>query len=70
MSLPARPGPPGRSQKEPTYYDPANERKILLKKFSKDDLRFVLSQLDLEFEKQIGYDYGYIRDILDLGFIP
>lgn len=40
------------------------ERKKLLATYTKEDLRFVLSQLDMEFEKRIGYDYTYIYDIL------
>jgi len=45
--------------------DPDQEKKEMLKKYSKEDLRFVLSQLDLAFERQIGYDYGYVYDILN-----
>lgn len=38
---------------------------MLLEKYSKEDLRFVLSQLDLEFEKRIGYDYSYVYEMLN-----
>jgi len=44
--------------------DPEEEKKELLKKYTKDDLQFVLSQLDLEFEKEIGYNYDYVYDII------
>ena len=47
------------------FFSPNLEKKNLLKKYSKDDLRFVLSQLDLEFEKEIGYDYSYVYELLD-----
>ena len=43
---------------------PYKERKKALEKYTKDDLRFVLSQLDLEFEKEIGYDYNYVYKML------
>lgn len=46
------------------YFNVQKEREETLQMYEKDDLRFVLSQLDLEFEKQIGYDYSYINDIL------
>ena len=42
-----------------------NERKILLRKYSIDDLQFVLSQLDMELEQRIGYDYTYIYELLN-----
>lgn len=54
-----------RYNKKKIKIDPEEEKMRMLKKYSKDDLRFVLSQLDLEFEKKIGYDYGYIYDILN-----
>jgi len=51
-------------------YDAAHERELLLKRYTKEDLRFVLSQLDLEFEKKIGYDYSYIYELLNRDDIP
>ena len=44
-------------------FDSKKEREML-DVYSKEDLRFVLSQLDLEFEKSIGYDYKYVDDYL------
>jgi hypothetical protein len=41
------------------------KKKKMLEMYSKEDLRFVLSQLDLEFEKQLGYDYSYVYEILN-----
>lgn len=51
-------------------YNPDRERKVLLKRYTKEDLRFVLSQLDLDFEKKIGYDYGYVYEMLKQDNIP
>ena len=45
--------------------DVLNERKELLERYSIDDLRFVLSQLDMELEQRIGYDYSYIHEVLN-----
>lgn len=44
--------------------DATKETKQMLAKYTKEDLRFVLSQLDLEFERKIGYDYDYIFEML------
>ena len=41
------------------------EKMYMLSKYSKRDLLFVLSQLDMEFEKQLGYDYSYIYEMLE-----
>ena len=46
-------------------YDVNFERKRMLANYSKEDLRFVLSQLDLEFEKKMGYDYSYVYEMLN-----
>ena len=47
-------------------YDASHEKKELLKLYTKDDLRFVLSQIDLVFEQQqLGYDYRYVHEILN-----
>jgi len=48
-----------------TAFDVASEKKHLLESYTKDDLRFVLSQLDMEFELTLGYDYGYIYELLE-----
>jgi hypothetical protein len=50
---------------EKQVFDPIDERKKMLAMFSKEDINFVLSQLDLDFEKSIGYDYSYIHEILN-----
>jgi hypothetical protein len=46
-------------------FDPYEERKKMLALYSKEDLKFVLSQLDLNFEKSIGYDYRYVFEMLN-----
>jgi hypothetical protein len=46
-------------------FDVNFEKKQMLVDYTKEDLRFVLSQLDLEFEKKIGYDYSYVYEMLD-----
>lgn len=46
-------------------FDSKKEHREMLDIYSKEDLRFVLSQLDLEFEKSIGYDYTYVYDLLE-----
>ena len=33
--------------------------------YSTADLRFVLNQLDLDFEHKIGYNYDYVKGMLD-----
>ena len=43
-------------------HDEEGER--LLQQYTKDDLMFVLSQLDLEFERKIGYTYDYVFEML------
>jgi len=43
-------------------FDPIKEREEMLKLFSKEDINIVLSQLDLDFEMSIGYDYSYIQE--------
>ena len=37
---------------------------LLLRRYSKEDLRYILSQLDMEFEKKLGYNYDYVYDML------
>ena len=51
-------------------YDANKEKKVLLKRYSKEELRFVLSQLDMEFEKKIGYNYDYVYRLLDSPDVP
>ncbi len=51
-------------------YNAESERRTLLRRYSHEDLRYVLSQLDLEFEKSIGYDYDYIHEMLDQPEVP
>lgn len=46
-------------------YNVNKEKKMLLKRYSKEELRFVLSQLDMEFEKKLGYNYDYVYRLLD-----
>ena len=45
--------------------DVKQETMKLLSIYSKEDLGFVLSQLDLKFEKKLGYDYSYVFDMLN-----
>ena len=46
-------------------FDPIVERESLLRHYSKKDLCFVMSQLDLAFEEEIlGYNYDYVYDLL------
>jgi hypothetical protein len=52
-------------QKENRKIDPLQEKKKMLEMYSKEDLRFVLSQLDLAFEKRLGYDYSYVYEMLN-----
>lgn len=54
-----------KEKRIPKKYDLKPERKEMLRWYSKDDLQFVVSQLDLNFERSIGYDYGYIYDIIN-----
>jgi hypothetical protein len=51
-------------------YNADRERKMLLKRYTKEDLRFVLSQLDLEFERKIGYNYDYVYELLKRDDVP
>ena len=52
-----------QTEKEQTF-DAHAERTEMLSLYSKEDLRFVLSQLDLEFERSLGYDYAYVYEML------
>lgn len=51
-------------------FDSQKEKQKLLGRYSKSDLRYVLSQLDLEFEKQLGYNYDYVYELLERDDIP
>jgi hypothetical protein len=53
-----------KGQKTGKEFDAARERKNLLRKYSKSDLLFILSQLDMDFEKKMGYNYDYVYDML------
>ena len=55
---------PGEEQNGKKKIDVKEEKRKLLEVYSKEDLRYVLDQLDLDFEKQLGYDYGYIHEML------
>lgn len=46
-------------------YNSEKERQKLLSMYNLDDLEFVLDQIDLEFEKSIGYDYQYVYNMID-----
>ena len=52
-------------KKSKEVYNVEKERQMLLKKYSKKTLRFVLSQLDMEFEKKLGYNYDYVYEMLE-----
>jgi hypothetical protein len=52
-------------QKENRKINPFQEKEKMLEMYSKEDLRFVLSQLDLAFEKRLGYDYSYVYEMLN-----
>ena len=54
---------PGYEANEKVY-DSEYERKRLLSHYSKEEFRFVLSQLDMEFEKKLGYNYDYVYERL------
>jgi hypothetical protein len=51
--------------KDKSKIDPLQEKKKMLEMYSKEDLRFVLSQLYLAFEKRLGYDYSYVYEMLN-----
>ncbi len=53
-----------QGQRTGTKFDAARERMLLLRRYSKEDLRYILSQLDMEFEKKLGYNYDYVYDML------
>ena len=53
-----------QGQRLGTKFDAARERMLLLRRYSKEDLRYILSQLDMEFEKKLGYNYDYVYDML------
>ena len=55
----------GNQKKDKSKIDPLQEKKKMLEMYSKEDLRFVLSQLDLAFEKRLGYDYSYVYEMLN-----
>lgn len=56
-------------QKKKEKYDTSAETKRLMKMYSKSDILFILSQIDLEFEHQLGYDYDYVNQILNRGIL-
>ena len=43
-------------------FNVAKETELLLNRYTQEDIDFILSQLDLDFEKKLGYNYDYIRD--------
>ena len=45
-------------------YDATREAQQLISMYSKEDMQFVLDQLDLDFERSIGYDYEYIKNMI------
>ena len=45
-------------------FDAKAEKQKLLSLYTKDDLRFVLDQLDMPLEAGLGYDYGYVKELL------
>ena len=45
-------------------YDATREAQQLISMYTKEDLQFVLDQLDLDFERSIGYDYEYIKNMI------
>ena len=56
---------PKTDKKLKPKFDTFKERKKMLALYSKEDLRFVLSQLDLDFERSIGYNYDYVYDMIE-----
>jgi hypothetical protein len=54
-----------RSKDQQAVFDADSEKEQLLKMCTKDDLRFVMDQLDIEFERKIGDDYSYIHELLE-----
>ena len=46
-------------------FNSEEEQELLLNRYTKEDLRFVLSQLDMEFERKLGYNYDYILERLE-----
>merc|ERR1712238_178345 len=50
---------------KPGAYDAYTEQQKSLSKYTKEDLQFILDQVDLEFESSIGYDYDYIYDMIE-----
>ncbi len=59
-----------KGSKEGRPYDSVKEKHKMLRKYSKTDLRYVLSQLDLEFERKLGYTYDYVYALLKSDEIP
>jgi len=53
-----------KGQRTGQKFDAARERNLLLRRYSKDDLRYIMSQLDMEFEKKMGYNYDYVYEML------
>jgi len=51
-------------------FNAEKEKHNMLKHYSKEELRFVLSQLDMEFEKKIGYNYDYVYELLESTAFP
>ena len=58
------------SKAKKTVHDPDAERKEMLAYYSKQELEFVLSQLDMEFEKKLGYNYDYVYELLKSDDVP
>ena len=46
------------------------EKIQMLRYYSKAELRFVLSQLDMEFEESLGYNYDYVYELLESDDFP
>ena len=59
-----------RKRHQGRSFNTDKEKTALLKRYSKEELRFVLSQLDMEFEKKLGYDYDYVYRLLDSPGVP
>jgi len=56
----------GGPKKYKGAFDTTAERDKMLAHYSQDDLQFVLSQLDMDFEKDVlGYNYDYVHKLLN-----
>lgn len=51
-------------------FNPSKEKMAMLKRYSKQELRFVLDNLDMEFEKKLGYNYDYVYRLLESDHVP